>query len=197
MVILATGVITGLLGSMTAAILMWQETKKAMGTRTPAVTRPATPEEGSGRPFLPDRAVERAYLAVDQFDVHGLFDGTPARIHFKIFNRGRTPAQQIETIHKVGVYVEIPTTPDYEDPLPGPSVELASGADLNVVTDVIQLTPAMAENVRSGKSSLHFWGRISYRDIFQDPHHLGFGFTFDPDIKKFRFTKVPGYNYTD
>jgi len=67
-----------------------------------------------------------------------------------------------------------------------------AGRDFNIVLGPIQIDPAIMERISPGEYRVHIYGRITYLDVFDVTHHVGFGHTHDPEVSVgFRITRMP------
>jgi hypothetical protein len=128
-----------------------------------------------------NKAIIRAYLTVTigsalyqerggvgQNDTR--FEGRPTLV-----NNGNTPARRVR-IQRAAQVLPNPLPPDFQFPLPegGDEGDATVGARINytincIVKDFVPYSEVSAVKEGNGKC-LYVWGRITYEDVFGDPH---------------------------
>ena len=151
---------------------------------------------------------ERAYLFLEldlRSNIYGLYQDVIASdspreafVEFGFQNHGRTPAI-VESLQVTACYWILS---DPTPPAMGIAPQLPIQPGLVVSTTPIRgyrakfnVPQANYENVIAGRGVFLFWGRIIYRDVFQELHETGWCRVTACDGKGWLFGDYPNLNY--
>lgn len=118
------------------------------------------------------------------------------KIYFTVVNRGKTPGTVTDLKHRVINADVLAPDPGY-DAIESARLEktlLAEGDRGDVMTSVLrgELKAIEAGRIAYGQSTLWFYGRVCWIDVFNQPHSKGFLWKYSGD--GFRPDYRPAYN---
>jgi hypothetical protein len=141
---------------------------------------------------------ERAYLVVDQFKTSQSFSANiPLEIRYHITNVGRTPGIITGISAKAQILEKLPDQPTYEVRTRGKEM-IGSGTQHGLpmqAESIVGITTELYGRVRQKTLAVFVYGKVSYSDIFGNPHDTGFCAQWDFETAQFVPSNVPGYNF--
>lgn len=113
-------------------------------------------------------------------------DGQQLSIPIQVSNIGKTPAKDV-TVFMSSAYLPIDQSPDFDG---APNAEIGYGSMMPNAPPVVIpimpkrliLNPEIRNAFLNGSNYLDIYGRITYEDIFDNPHKARFCFFFGSDI---------------
>jgi hypothetical protein len=145
---------------------------------------------------------ERAYLAVERWQVLKEYKGGPLTLTCVLHNTGRTPATLAEYDVHVDLRKELPPIPDYRK-LPEAGlrhITINAGRDITVKAPGPSHPDVPPERIEealdTGKVTLYFYGCFAYTDVFGHSHEVAFCTRYDPAQDVFLVVTEDGYNYS-
>ncbi|HEV1999508.1 MAG TPA: hypothetical protein VGQ97_03365 [Xanthobacteraceae bacterium] len=109
----------------------------------------------------------RAYVFIRGGEIR--LDGTDTKVWTQIViqNFGKTPGYDFETW--TNIQIDNPINPPFDKRgVPAQKSIIGPGADLNVPSQAIAISPAEHADIKSGKKVIIVWGEAAYRDAFKN-----------------------------
>lgn len=133
----------------------------------------------------------RAYITVEK--VTPLIVAKNSQVGFTVYlkNSGKTPASNVN--YRIGVRVGqflAKASMDTLNYLPlGYGANIGANTEAGLTIFNFTLNDSLVESINTMKSGLFIYGRIDYKDEFEDKHYQTFAVKFD--CEKFRFIFIP------
>jgi hypothetical protein len=156
--------------------------------------RAAADQLGSQREAL--RLERRAWVGADQALKPVIQAGQPVSVAVQFVNVGQSPGLRIESINRLDPVqvgeVFTPTFPDLGRRPSSPTLLPGMRTTANVVSSWT-VTDARLSAIKNGQLTVYLYGRIRYRDIFDQPRESGYCMFVTRDLNGFQFCDDHNY----
>jgi hypothetical protein len=159
-----------------------------------ASNQTATAQLDSQRNAL--RLERRAWVGADQALKPFVQAGRPVAVSVQIVNTGQSPGLRVESNNRL-VPVELgqafkPEFPDLPTRPSSPALLPGMRTTATVVSNWT-VTDARLSAIKDGKLTVYLYGRITYRDIFNQPREGGYCMTITRDLSGLQFCDDHNY----
>lgn len=126
------------------------------------------------------KMAQRAELTIGNFEFQNVAVGQSPIIKFRVGNIGRSPAYITSKPSMIAYVDAMPKSPNY----PSNSTNISITGNTNFVIDLDQprppaITQELFDQLKAGQMFILVYGKITYRDIFDDVWDLGYAMKYE------------------